>query len=47
MPCFADDGTELQACVLDHLRTQLADLTRARTALGDILDTSTRALTHP
>lgn len=53
MPCFAGDGTELQACVLDHLRTQLtdldtriADLTRARTALGDILDTSTRALTR-
>lgn len=51
MPCFAGDGTELQACVLDHLRTQLteldsriADLTQARTALGDILESSTRAL---
>ncbi|WP_344209984.1 hypothetical protein [Nonomuraea bangladeshensis] len=21
MPCFVGDGTELQACVLDHLRT--------------------------
>jgi DNA-binding transcriptional MerR regulator len=53
MPCFVGDGTELQACVLDHLRTQyaeldsrIADLTRARTALGDILEASTRALTH-
>ncbi|MEV5747237.1 hypothetical protein AB0L00_05415 [Actinoallomurus sp. NPDC052308] len=51
MPCFAGDGTELQACVLDHLRTQMADLdsriadlTQARTALGDILEASTRAL---
>jgi MerR, DNA binding len=51
MPCFAGDGTALQACVLDHLRTQMddldsriADLTRARTALGDILHASTRAL---
>jgi len=53
MPCFVGDGTEIQACVLDHLRTQyaeldsrIADLTRARTALGDILDASTRALAH-
>ncbi|GIH96654.1 MerR family transcriptional regulator [Planobispora siamensis] len=52
MPCFVGDGTELQACVLDHLKTQLAeldshiaDLTRARTALDDILQASTRALT--
>ncbi|OPG12739.1 MerR family transcriptional regulator [Microbispora sp. GKU 823] len=51
MPCFAGDGIELQACVLDHLTTQLAeldsriaDLTQARTALGDILDASVRAL---
>ncbi|MCO5971553.1 MerR family transcriptional regulator [Actinoallomurus soli] len=51
MPCFVGDGTELQACVLDHLRTQLAeldsriaDLTHARTALGDLLEASTRAL---
>ncbi|MEV4568981.1 MerR family transcriptional regulator [Nonomuraea sp. NPDC049419] len=51
MPCFAGDGTRLQACVLDHLRTQyaeldsrIADLTQARTALGDILDASTRTL---
>ncbi|MEW9551836.1 MerR family transcriptional regulator [Nonomuraea sp. NPDC050783] len=53
MPCFADDGTRLQACVLDHLRAQyaeldsrIASLTQARTALGDILEASTRALTH-
>ncbi|MFF3667541.1 MerR family transcriptional regulator [Microtetraspora malaysiensis] len=53
MPCFLGDGTELQACVLDHIRTQLgeldsriADLTRAGSALGDILDASTRALAH-
>jgi DNA-binding transcriptional MerR regulator len=53
MPCFVGAGTELQACVFDHLRTQLAeldsriaDLTRARTTLGDILEASTRALTH-
>ncbi|WP_067180347.1 MerR family transcriptional regulator [Microtetraspora niveoalba] len=53
MPCFAGDGTELQACVLDHVRAQLAeldsriaDLTQARAALGGILDASTRALAH-
>ncbi|MGW4791747.1 hypothetical protein ACWEPC_04920 [Nonomuraea sp. NPDC004297] len=47
------DGAELQSCVLDHLRTRyaeldsrIADLTRARTALGDILEVSTRALTR-
>ncbi|WP_242888245.1 MerR family transcriptional regulator [Actinomadura litoris] len=52
MPCFVGDGTELQACVLDHIRTQLtemdtriADLTQARTALAGILDSSTQALT--
>ncbi|QKG24009.1 MerR family transcriptional regulator [Actinomadura verrucosospora] len=51
MPCFAGDGTELQACVLDHLRTQLdgldariADLQRARTSLSGILDASERRL---
>ncbi|MCP2321574.1 DNA-binding transcriptional MerR regulator [Hamadaea flava] len=51
MPCFAGDGVELQACVLDHLRVQLADLdsriadlTQARVALGGILADSTRAL---
>ncbi|MEV1005537.1 MerR family transcriptional regulator [Nonomuraea sp. NPDC050202] len=51
MPCFAGDGTQLQACVLDHLKTQyaeldsrIADLTQARTALGHILEASTRAL---
>ncbi|NUO56275.1 MAG: MerR family transcriptional regulator [Hamadaea sp.] len=51
MPCFAGDGVELQACVLDHLRVQLADLdsriadlTQARAALGGILADSTRAL---
>src|SRR5688572_19345358 len=50
LPCFVGDGTELQACVHDHLRRQLAeldsrvaDLRRARTALGDILEASTRA----
>ncbi|UMP02493.1 MerR family transcriptional regulator [Amycolatopsis sp. EV170708-02-1] len=53
MPCFVGDGTQLQACVFDHLRTQyaeldsrIADLTRARTALGDILQASTRAVIH-
>ncbi|TMR22191.1 MerR family transcriptional regulator [Actinomadura geliboluensis] len=25
-PCFVGDGTEVQACVLDHLRTQCAEL---------------------
>ncbi|GAA4239374.1 MerR family transcriptional regulator [Actinomadura meridiana] len=47
MPCFAGDGIELQACVLDHLKTQMSDLdtriaelTRARTALGDLFDAS-------
>ncbi|MEW2355357.1 MerR family transcriptional regulator [Spirillospora sp. NPDC029432] len=51
MPCFAGDGTELQACVLDHIETQMADLdsriadlTRARTALGEIHRASTRTL---
>ncbi|MFE0156877.1 MerR family transcriptional regulator [Nonomuraea sp. NPDC059007] len=53
MPCFVGVGTELQACVLDHLKLQyaeldsrIADLTQARTALGDLLEASTRALTH-
>ncbi len=53
MPCFAGEGTELQACVHGHLTAQLAeldsriaDLTQARTALRDILDASTRALAH-
>jgi DNA-binding transcriptional MerR regulator len=48
-PCFVGDGTAVQACVLDHLRTQLADmdsriadLTRAREALGGILQASIR-----
>jgi DNA-binding transcriptional MerR regulator len=51
MPCFAGDGTELEACVLDHLKSQLteldsriADLTQARTALSDIFEASTRAV---
>ena len=51
MPCFAGDGTEMQACVLDHLSNQMAemdsriaDLTKARAVLGDILHASTRAL---
>lgn len=50
MPCFEGDGTVVQACVLGHIETQLADLdsriadlTRARTALGDILHASTQA----
>ncbi|WP_131735596.1 MerR family transcriptional regulator [Actinomadura roseirufa] len=50
MPCFVGDGTELQACVFDHLRSQLdeldtriADLSRARASLGDLLASSTRA----
>lgn len=53
MPCFVGDGTGLQACVLDHLRTQLAELdsriaelSQARTALGGILEASTRAVAH-
>jgi DNA-binding transcriptional MerR regulator len=53
MPCFVGDGTQLQACVLDHIRSQyaelnsrIADLTQARTALGDILEATTRELTH-
>ncbi len=52
-PCFVGDGTEVQACVLDHLRTQcaeldtrIADLVQARAALGEILQASTRSLTH-
>ncbi|WP_242909614.1 MerR family transcriptional regulator [Actinomadura terrae] len=52
MPCFVGDGTELQACVLDHIKAQLsemdtriADLTQARTALAGILEASTRTLT--
>ncbi|MFD6139582.1 MerR family transcriptional regulator [Promicromonospora sp. NPDC060271] len=51
MPCFVGDGSELQECVLDHLRAQLAeldsrmsDLGRARTTLSGILDASTRAV---
>lgn len=51
MPCFAGEGIELQDCVLDHVRAQLAELDsriaglgRARAALGTILDDSTRAL---
>ncbi|MGY6658218.1 MerR family transcriptional regulator [Amycolatopsis sp. TRM77291] len=53
MPCFVGDGTELQACVLDHLSTQyaeldsrIADLAQARAALGEILEASSRTLTH-
>lgn len=53
MPCFVADGTALQTCVLDHLRTRLAeldsrmaDLTQARTALSDILDASSRTNTR-
>jgi DNA-binding transcriptional MerR regulator len=51
MPCFTGNGAELDACVLDHLRTQLADLDArladllaARTSLVDLLTTSTTAL---
>ncbi|WP_037317283.1 MerR family transcriptional regulator [Amycolatopsis orientalis] len=50
MPCFAGDGTGLQACVLGHLKTQyaeldarIADLTQARSALGDLLEASAHA----
>ncbi|MFC4907667.1 MerR family transcriptional regulator [Actinomadura gamaensis] len=50
MPCFVGEGVELQDCVFDHLTAQLAeldtriaDLTRARTTLGGILDASRRA----
>jgi DNA-binding transcriptional MerR regulator len=51
MPCFTGDGANLDACVLDHLRTQLteldvrvADLLRARTSLVELLTASTAAL---
>ncbi|WP_043636354.1 MerR family transcriptional regulator [Nonomuraea candida] len=51
MPCFAGHGIQLQACVLDHLKAQyaeldsrIADLAQARTALGDILQASARTL---
>jgi DNA-binding transcriptional MerR regulator len=51
MPCFSGDGSNLDACVLDHLRTQLAeldtrvaDLLQARTSLVEILTASTAAL---
>ncbi|WP_129841079.1 MerR family transcriptional regulator [Streptomyces sp. RFCAC02] len=47
MPCLTGDGSGVQACVIDHVRTRLADLdsriddlVRARTALGGILDAS-------
>ncbi|MGP4110070.1 MerR family transcriptional regulator [Streptomyces sp. 4N509B] len=50
MPCFVGDSTELQPCVFDHLRDQMAeldsriaDLTRARTTLGEIFEASTRS----
>lgn len=52
MPCFAGSGIELQACVLDHLRTQLAELdsriaglTQARTALAGIVEASVHSQT--
>ncbi|MFC4044748.1 MerR family DNA-binding protein [Dactylosporangium siamense] len=48
MPCFVGDAGELQPCVLDHLRAQLAeldsrmaDLARARAALGAIVASTT------
>jgi hypothetical protein len=51
MPCFTGDGANLDACVLDHLRTQLteldvrvASLLRARTSLVELLTASTSAL---
>jgi DNA-binding transcriptional MerR regulator len=51
MPCFTGDGVRLDACVLDHLQTQLtdldsriADLLQARTSLVDLLTASTTAL---
>lgn len=52
MPCFLGDGPELESCVLDHLRAQLAELTtriddlqEARTSLADLLDASVLAST--
>lgn len=50
LPCFLGDGPELDACVQEHLQTQLheldsrmTDLQRARASLSDLLDASTRA----
>ncbi|MFG2597381.1 MerR family transcriptional regulator [Streptomyces sp. NPDC048462] len=50
MPCFLGDGPELDACVQEHLRTQLrqmdsrmTDLQQARTSLSDLIDASARA----
>ncbi|MEV0091354.1 MerR family transcriptional regulator [Streptomyces sp. NPDC050738] len=50
MPCFLGDGPELDACVQEHLQTQLqkldsrmTDLQHARTSLSALLDASTRA----
>ncbi|CAG6394847.1 MerR family transcriptional regulator [Streptomyces cocklensis] len=50
MPCFIGDGPTLDACVQDHLRTQLhdldnriTDLQHARASLGDLLHASARA----
>ncbi|WP_336205890.1 MerR family transcriptional regulator [Nonomuraea sp. LPB2021202275-12-8] len=52
MPCFAGDGPELEACVLEHVRGQLAELDtriselhQARTSLSDLLDASVRVQT--
>jgi DNA-binding transcriptional MerR regulator len=50
MPCFVGGTDELQPCVLDHLRAQLADLdsrmadlARARATLGEIIASTTGA----
>ncbi|GAA2120708.1 MerR family transcriptional regulator [Actinomadura napierensis] len=47
MPCFVGDGTELQSCVFDHLKTRMAELddriaelSGSRTALGELFDAS-------
>lgn len=50
IPCVLGDGPEVDVCVQDRLREQLADmdaritgLQQAREALGELLDASVRA----
>lgn len=50
IPCFIGSGSDLDPCVVDHLRarmteldTRISDLTRARSALGDLLEASAPA----
>ncbi|MFE5602417.1 MerR family transcriptional regulator [Streptomyces coelicoflavus] len=50
VPCVLGDGPEVDVCVQDRLREQLADLDariarmqQARTSLGALLDASVRA----